>query len=55
VAQRSWAFVRRCAGYIRYDTPRLQKLLYKMWQLEAVLSRLFSARKCRSEAWDDVR
>jgi hypothetical protein len=45
VEQKNWAFVRRCAGYFRYDTPREQRLLDEMWQLESVLFNLFSAQQ----------
>lgn len=45
VEQKNWAFVRRCAGYFRYDTPREQRLLDQMWQLESVLFNLFAAQQ----------
>lgn len=45
VEQKNWAFVRRCAGYLRYDTPREQRLLDEMWKLEAVLFNLFNAQQ----------
>lgn len=45
VEQKNWAFVRRCAGYLRYDTPREQRLLDEMWSLESVLFNLFNAQQ----------
>jgi hypothetical protein len=45
VEQKNWAFVRRCAGYFRYDTPREQRLLDEMWALESIMFNLFNAQQ----------
>ena len=45
VEQKNWAFVRRCAGYFRYDTPREQRLLDQMWALESIMFNLFNAQQ----------
>lgn len=45
VEQKNWSIVRRCAGYFRYDTPREQRLLDEMWQLESIMFNLFTAQQ----------
>lgn len=45
VEQKNWSWIRRCAGYFRYDTPTEIDLLNQIWARESTVMNLFKPQQ----------